>query len=107
MLERLSYLGNTTTLGCELQFVQMNTLQVLADPIQHALSTNQRYYVIAGQCMAEAEHKGQLKGKVKAIRALRNRNDPTLPPFALKSVMHHEEIPCWDVHLARCLLCDA
>ena len=34
-------------LGCELQVVHMNTLQVLADPIQSAISTNQKYYVIA------------------------------------------------------------
>ena len=86
-LERLPHLGNTTTLGCKLQFVQTNTLQVLADPIQHALSTNQRYYVIA---RVEAGHKGQLKGEVKAIRVLRNRND-LIPPqaFAFCTEIRH------------------
>ena len=81
VLERLPHLGNATTLGCELQFVQTNTLQVLADPIQRALSTNQKYYVIARQCMVEAGHKGQLKGEVKAVRVLRSRNDK-IPPQA-------------------------
>ena len=58
VLARLPHLGNASTLGCELQFVQTNTLQVLADPIQSAISTNQKYYVIARQCMVEAGHKG-------------------------------------------------
>ena len=81
VLERLPHLGSNTTLGCELQFVQTNTLQVLVDPIQHALSTNHRYYVIARQCTVEAVHKGQLKGEVKAIRVPRSRNDK-IPPQA-------------------------
>ena len=75
MLERLFHLGSTTTFGCNLQFVQTNTLQVLADPP----STNHGYYVIARQCMVEARHKRQLKGKVKAIRVLRSRNDKIHP----------------------------
>ena len=33
VLARLPLLGNASTLGCELQFVQTNTLQVLADPV--------------------------------------------------------------------------
>ena len=49
VLARLPHLGNASTLGCELQFVHMNTLQVLADPIQSAINTNQKYYVIAKQ----------------------------------------------------------
>ena len=81
VLARLPHLGNASTLGCELQFVRMNTLQVLADPIQSAISTNQKYYVIAKQCMVEAGHKGQLKGEVKAVRVLRSRNGK-IPPQA-------------------------
>ena len=79
VLERLPHLGSNTTLGCELQFVQTNTLQILVDPTQYALSTNHRYYVIARQCMVEAVHKGQLKGEVKAIRVPRGRNDKISP----------------------------
>ena len=81
ILARLPQLGNASTLGCELQFVHMNTLQVLADPIQSAISTNQKYYVIAKQCMVEAGHKGQLKGEVKAVRVLCSRNGK-IPPQA-------------------------
>ena len=81
--ETWTYPGNTTTLGCELQFVQTNTLQVLADLIQHALSANQRYYVIAGQ----------LKGEVKAIRELRNRNNLILPQaFAFCTEIRHAPV---------------
>ena len=79
--QQLPQLGNANTLGCELQFVHMNTLQVLADPIQSAISTNQKYYVIAEQCMVEAGHKGQLKGEVKAVRVLCSRNGK-IPPQA-------------------------
>ena len=79
VLERLPHLGSNTTLGCELRFVQTNTLQILVDPTQYALSTNHRYYVIARQCMVEAVHKGQLKGEVKALRVPRGRNDKISP----------------------------
>ena len=72
----------------ELQFVQANTLQVLVDPIQYALSTNHRYYVIARQCMVEAGHKGQLKGEVKVLRSRNDKIPPQAFSFALKSVTH-------------------
>ena len=68
VLAELPYLGCNSTLGCELQFVQTDTHQVLADPIQSKLRANHCYYVIAQQCFAEAAHKGQLKGEAKAIR---------------------------------------
>ena len=87
---RLLHPGNASTLGCELQFVQMNSLQVLADSIQSAICTNQKCCAIAEQCMVEAGHKGQLKGEVKAVRVLRSRMAKFLHkpfPFALKFVM--------------------
>ena len=68
VLARLPHLGNASTLGCELQFVQTNTLQVLADPIQRC---NQHQPEVLW-------HKGQLKGEV---RVLRSRNDK-IPPQA-------------------------
>ena len=86
VLARLPQLGNASTFGCELQFVHMNTLQVLADPIQSAISTNQKFYVTAKQCMVETEHKGQLKGEVKAVRVLCSRNGK-IPPQAF-SFLH-------------------
>ena len=65
----------------ELQFVQTNTHQVLADPIQSKLRANHCYYVIAQRCFVEAARKGQLKGEAKAIRVPRGRNDK-IPPQA-------------------------
>ena len=74
-------MGCSSTLGCELQFVQIDTHQVLADPIQSKLRANHCYYVIARPCFVEAAHKGQLKGEAKAIRVPRSRNDK-IPPQA-------------------------
>ena len=81
VLAELPYLGCSSTLGCELQFVQTDTHQVLADPIQSKLRANHCFYVIARQCFAEAVHKGQLKGEAKAIRVPRGRHDK-IPPQA-------------------------
>ena len=67
----------------------MNALQVLADPIQSAISTNQKYYVIAEQCMVEAGHKGQLKGEVKAVRVLYNRKQNSPQAFSFCTEIHH------------------
>ena len=58
----LPYLGSSSTLGCELLFVQLDTCQVLADPIRSKLGANHCYYVIARPCLVEAAHKGQIKG---------------------------------------------
>ena len=81
VLAELPYLGCSSTLGCELQFVQIDTHQVLADPIQSKLRANHCYYVIARPCFVEAAHKGQIKGEAKAIRVPRGRNDK-IPPQA-------------------------
>ena len=81
VLAELPYLGCSSTLGCELQFVQIDTHQVLADPIQSKLRANHCCYVIARPCFVEAAHKGQLKGEAKAIRVPRGRNDK-IPPQA-------------------------
>ena len=81
VLAELPYLGSSSTLGCELQFVQIDTHQVLADPIQSKLRANHCYYVIARPCFVEAAHKGQIKREAKAIRVPRGRNDK-IPPQA-------------------------
>ena len=73
---RLPQLGNASTF--------------LADPIQSAISTNQKYYAIAKQCMVEAGHKGQLKGEVKTVRVLCGRNGK-IPPQVL---LLHRNSPC-------------
>ena len=81
VLEQLSYLGSNSTFGCELQFVQKDTHEVLADPIQSTLRAGQGFYVLARQCFVEAVHKGQLKEEAKAIRVPLGRNDK-IPPQA-------------------------
>ena len=80
VLAELPYLG-CSSIGCELQFVQLDTHQVLADPIQSKLRANHCYYVIARPCLVEAAHKGQIKGEAKAIRVPRGKNDK-IPPQA-------------------------
>ena len=81
VLTELPYLGSNSTFGCELQFVQKDTHEVLADPIQSKLRANQCFYVLARQCFVEAIHKGQLKGEATAIRVPFSRNDK-IPPQA-------------------------
>ena len=81
VLAELPYLGSSSTLGCELQFVQLDTCQVLADPIRSKLGANHCYYVIARPCLVEAARKGQIKGEAKAIRVPRGKNDK-IPPQA-------------------------
>ena len=61
--------------------MQLDTHQVLADPIQSKLRANHCYYVIARPCLVEAAHKGQIKGEAKAIRVPRGKNDK-IPPQA-------------------------
>ena len=79
VLEQLPHLGNNSTFGRELQFVQKDTHKVLADPIQGTLRANQCSYVIARQCFVEAVHKGHLMGDAKAIRVPVGKNDKILP----------------------------
>ena len=87
ILAELSHSG-CSTLGCELQFVQIDTLQVLADPIQSKLRANHCDYVIARPCFAEAAHKGQIKGEVP-----RGRNDK-IPPqaFSFHTEVRHVQV---------------
>ena len=47
VLEQLPYLGNSSTFGCELQFVLKDTYEVLADPIRGTLRAKHCFYVIA------------------------------------------------------------
>ena len=93
VLAELPYLGCSSTLGCELQFVQIDTHQVLADPIQSKLRANHCYYVIARPCFVEAAHKGQIKGEAKAIRVPRGRNDK-IPPqaFSFHTEVRHVQV---------------
>ena len=52
---------------------------MLADPIWDTLRDNNCFNLIVRQCFTEAEHKGQLKSRVKAIRVPSNSADRILP----------------------------
>ena len=54
VLEQLRYLGDSSTFGCELQFVHKDTRKVLADPIWSTLRDNHCFYVVARQCFVDA-----------------------------------------------------
>ena len=54
VLEQLRYLGDSSTSGCELQFVHKDTRKVLADPIWSTLRDNHCFYVVARQCFVDA-----------------------------------------------------
>ena len=81
VLAELPDIGNSSTLGCELQFVELDTQQILTDPIQSKLRNHCCCYVIARSCLVEAEHGGQIKGEAKAIRVPRGKSSK-IPPQA-------------------------
>ena len=72
VLARLPHLGNASTLGCELQFVHMNTLQVLADPIQsresltHKLLTENQKLSCSKHLVSQVSQRPESKTKEKA-----------------------------------------
>ena len=88
ILEQLPTLGQSSTFGCELQFVQIGTHAVLTDPVQQQLSAKQSLYVIARPCFVEAMHKGSLIGEEKAIRVpfVKNNKVP------LQAFSYHTEV---------------
>ena len=53
MLIQLPYLGESSTFGCELQFVHKDTHKVLVDPIWNTLRDNNSLNVIARQCFVD------------------------------------------------------
>ena len=90
VLNQLSYLGDSSTFGCELQFVHKDTRKVLADPIWDTLCDNHCFNVIARQCFVDAEHKGHLKGGAKAIRVPSSATDRILPQaFSFHAEVRH------------------
>ena len=68
VLEQLPQIGESSTFGCELDFVCRDSQQKLADPIWHTLRDSNCFTVISSPCFEEAEHKGQIQGDAKAIR---------------------------------------
>ena len=79
VLEQLPYIGESSAFGCELDFVHKDTRKMLVDPIWDTLRDNNCFNLIVRQCFTEAEHKGQLTSKVRAIRVPYNTTDRILP----------------------------
>ena len=65
VLENLPRIGECSTFGCELDFVHKDTQKLLADPILDTLRDNNCFNLIVRHCSVQAEHKGQLKNRVK------------------------------------------
>ena len=84
VLNQLPCLGDSSTFGCELQFVHKDTHEVLVDPIWNTLRDNNCFNVIVRQCFVDAEHKGHLKGGAEAIRVPSGTTDRILPQAFLQ-----------------------
>ena len=93
VLEQLPYIGESSTFGCELDFVHKDTREMLVDPIWDTLRDNNCFNLIVRQCFTEAEHKGQLKSKVRAIRVPCNTTDRILPhAFSHNTEVRHVQV---------------
>ena len=68
MLEQLPEIGESSTFGCELDFVCRNSQQKLVDPIWHTLRDCNSFTLVVSPCLEKAEHKGQMQGEAKALR---------------------------------------
>ena len=68
VLEQLPEIGNSSTFGCELDFLCCNSQQKLVDPIWHTLRDCNCFTVVVSPCLVVAEHKGQIQGEAKALR---------------------------------------
>ena len=79
VLEQLPQIGESSTFGCELDFVCRDSQQKLADPIWYTLRDSNCFTVISSPCFEEAEHKGQIQGDAKAIRVPFHVTDRILP----------------------------
>ena len=79
VLESLPLIGKHSTFGCELEFVSMNTRTILADPIWDTLQECNCFSLVVRQCFIQAEHKGQLRRRAKAISVPAEDNERVLP----------------------------
>ena len=68
VLEQLPEIGDSSTFGCELDFLCCNSQQKLVDPIWHTLRDCNCFTVVVSPCLVVAEHKGQMQGEAKALR---------------------------------------
>ena len=68
VLEQLPEIGDSSTFGCELDFLCCNSQQKLVDPIWHTLRDCNCFTVVVSPCLVVGEHKGQIQGEAKALR---------------------------------------
>ena len=85
VLEQLPEIGESSTFGCELDFVCRNSQQKLVDPIWHTLRDCNSFTVVVSPCLEKAEHKGQMQGEAKALRVPFDFID-RVPPQAFSHV---------------------
>ena len=85
VLEQLPAIGESSTFGCELDFVCRNSQQKLVDPIWQTLRDCNCFTVVVSPCLEEAERKGQIQGEAKALRVPFHDYD-RLPPQAFSHV---------------------
>ena len=111
VLEQLPKIGESSTFGCELDFVCRDSQEKLIDPIWHTLRDNNCFTVISSPCFEEADHKGQMKGDARAIRVPYHTTDRVLPQaFSYVTEVRHVQVDgnCQRlqiVHLASTVIC--
>ena len=79
VLEQLPTIGGTSAFGCELTFVRQDTGQLLCSPVWDTLRECNHFQIVVRQCSQCAEHKGQMRKKVKALRVPVTRSGQVLP----------------------------
>ena len=79
VVENLPLIGMHSTFGCELEFVGMDTRKILVNPIWDTLQECNCFNLIVRQCFTQAEHKGQLRRRIKAISVPSDDTDRVLP----------------------------
>ena len=79
VLEQVRNIGGYSTFGSELVFVNKDTGGILTNPIWDTLRDCNRFNLVVRQCFSQAEHKGQLKKRAKAIRVPPIRTGRVLP----------------------------
>ena len=93
VLQQLPYIGERCTFGCELDFIHKDTRKRLVDPIWDTLRDNNCFNLVVRQSFMEAEHKGQLKHKVRALRVPCSATDTVLPhAFSHNMEVRHVQV---------------
>ena len=93
VLEQLPKIGESSTFGCELDFVCRDSQEKLVGPIWHTLRDSNGFTVISSPCFEDAEHKGQMQGDAKAIRVPYHTTDRVFPQaFSHVAKVRHVQV---------------